>query len=159
MCQIKNEDQIIQSIIYAPKLNHLFTYSEFNGYRINFSGEKLDLKNLKKRKKIKILVDNYPEPKGIAKTIVRNNNLNYLESGSISLKIMLVVIGIADLFIKDVTVRDWDVAPTLPFCKIANITITDIFSRKYVLSQNIEKKGLIVCSSDKFKKAFEMIVT
>jgi 3'-phosphoadenosine 5'-phosphosulfate (PAPS) 3'-phosphatase len=36
---------------------------------------------------------------------------NYLESGSIGLKICRIADGSADIFVKDVTIRDWDVAP------------------------------------------------
>ena len=35
----------------------------------------------------------------------------YLESGSLGLKSVLVAEGTADLFVKNVCVRDWDLAP------------------------------------------------
>ncbi len=57
------------------------------------------------------LVDNYPEPRGIAAELYRGLSFsNYLESGSIGLKICRVADGSADLFFKTVSVRDWDLA-------------------------------------------------
>ena len=45
------------------------------------------------------------------------NANSYLESGSIGLKCALVADGSADIFVKDVVVRDWDVAPAAVILK------------------------------------------
>ncbi|CAL9567014.1 3'(2'),5'-bisphosphate nucleotidase CysQ [Nocardiopsis dassonvillei] len=58
-----------------------------------------------------VLTDNTPEPRGIAARVRdRFGYEDYLESGSISLKLCLIAEGAAHLFVKDVPVRDWDVA-------------------------------------------------
>lgn len=59
-----------------------------------------------------ILIDNYPQPRGVAAEL--HSGLpcgGYVESGSLGLKICRVADGTADLFVKDVIVRDWDLAP------------------------------------------------
>ena len=58
-----------------------------------------------------VLTDNTPEPRGIAARVTEHFGYgSYLESGSISLKLCLIAEGAAHLFVKDVPVRDWDVA-------------------------------------------------
>ncbi|MDT0328592.1 3'(2'),5'-bisphosphate nucleotidase CysQ family protein [Nocardiopsis lambiniae] len=58
-----------------------------------------------------VLTDNTPEPHGIAARVHGRFGYDaYLESGSISLKLCLIAEGAAHLFVKDVPVRDWDVA-------------------------------------------------
>lgn len=58
-----------------------------------------------------VLTDNTPEPRGIARRVFEGFGYEeYLESGSIALKLCLVADGSAHLFVKDVPVRDWDVA-------------------------------------------------
>ncbi|WP_017606059.1 3'(2'),5'-bisphosphate nucleotidase CysQ family protein [Nocardiopsis alkaliphila] len=58
-----------------------------------------------------VLTDNTPAPSGIARRVYERFGYGeYLESGSISLKLCLIAEGAAHLFVKDVAVRDWDVA-------------------------------------------------
>lgn len=58
-----------------------------------------------------IVVDNTPAPHGnLAEVMGRVGATGYLESGSLGLKAVLVADGTADLFIKRVKVRDWDLA-------------------------------------------------
>lgn len=67
-----------------------------------------------------LLCDNYPEPRRAAGIL--NQRLpctGYLESGSLGIKCCLVADGTADLFVKDVVVRDWDIAPVAPI--MANV--------------------------------------
>lgn len=57
------------------------------------------------------LTDNTPEPREVARRVHERFGYDeYLESGSISLKLCLIAEGTAHLFVKDVPVRDWDVA-------------------------------------------------
>lgn len=59
-----------------------------------------------------ILVDNTPAPHGVAAELMRLlPATGYRESGSLGLKAALVADGTVDLFVKRVTVRDWDMAP------------------------------------------------
>ncbi|CAM3673583.1 inositol monophosphatase family protein [Nocardiopsis rhodophaea] len=58
-----------------------------------------------------VLTDNTPAPHGIAREIYEHFGCTaYLECGSISLKLCRIAEGAAHLFVKDVPVRDWDVA-------------------------------------------------
>ncbi|MBQ1080512.1 3'(2'),5'-bisphosphate nucleotidase CysQ [Nocardiopsis sp. B62] len=58
-----------------------------------------------------VLTDNTPEPSGVARRVYdRFGYVGYLESGSIALKLCRIAEGDAQLFVKDVPVRDWDVA-------------------------------------------------
>lgn len=59
-----------------------------------------------------VLTDNTREPHGVSRDLVSLlHATGYFESGSLGLKSVLVADGAADLFVKDVCVRDWDVAP------------------------------------------------
>ncbi len=59
-----------------------------------------------------VTVDNTPEPHGIVAQLMQQLPISgYLESGSLGLKCCLVASGVADVFVKDVRVRDWDLAP------------------------------------------------
>ena len=58
-----------------------------------------------------VLTDNTPEPRGIARRVQEHFGYSaYLESGSISLKVCRIAEGAAHLFVKDVPIRDWDMA-------------------------------------------------
>ncbi|RCV50646.1 inositol monophosphatase family protein [Marinitenerispora sediminis] len=58
-----------------------------------------------------LLTDNTPYPRGIARAVqLRFGYRRYLECGSIALKTCRIAEGAAHLFVKDVPVRDWDVA-------------------------------------------------
>lgn len=59
-----------------------------------------------------MFIDNTPEPHGITKKLMDSfGSKLYLECGSIGLKSVLVADGSVDVFVKDVEVRDWDLAP------------------------------------------------
>lgn len=96
----------ILAAVYAPVRNELFTAEVSMGAFLN--GKKLTINNYSVANSI---IDNYPEPKGITKTIYEAMNLKeYIECGSISLKICKIADGTADIFFKDIIVRDWDIA-------------------------------------------------
>ncbi|MFC4561142.1 inositol monophosphatase family protein [Nocardiopsis mangrovi] len=58
-----------------------------------------------------VLTDNTPQPHGIARAAYDHFGYGrYLECGGISLKLCRIAEGAAHLFVKDVPVRDWDVA-------------------------------------------------
>ena len=94
-------------VIVAPALQTLWYGEKKCGAFKNH--ERLAL--LKKRPDI-IIIDNTPLPHGISLEMYHNlPATNYIESGSIGLKSVFVADGTADLFVKDVVVRDWDLAP------------------------------------------------
>lgn len=94
-------------IVHAPIAGKTWTAMRGGGAYLNgrplpmlASGERL------------IVTDNTREPHGVSQDIVALlHATGYLESGSLGLKSVLVADGSADLFVKDVCVRDWDIAP------------------------------------------------
>jgi 3'(2'), 5'-bisphosphate nucleotidase len=105
---IVNEEPII-GIVYAPALGKMWHGVKGKGAFLNHKRIKC---NFDKTNDKLSLVDNYPNPRGIAKKVFESMALNcYLESGSLGLKSVLVADGTTDIFIKDVKIRDWDIAP------------------------------------------------
>jgi fructose-1,6-bisphosphatase/inositol monophosphatase family enzyme len=129
----------VLAAVYAPALEWMYTAEKgggafLNGSRIRVAADPSRL----------ILVDNYPEPKGTAAEMMKALACTgYLESGSISLKILRVADGSADLFFKDVVVRDWDVGAPWLILKEAGGTLAAVDGKPYRFSGNLEKQGLI----------------
>lgn len=91
-----------------------------------------------------ILIDNYPEPRGIAHRLYDEIGCGgYIESGSIGLKICRVADGTADIFIKDVAVRDWDLAPAHLILARAGGKLTTLAGSALPYDGNFERVGLI----------------
>ena len=98
------------------------------------------------------LIDNYPEPRGCALALYRDRGFShYVESGSIGLKICRVADGTADLFVKDVTVRDWDVAPAHLILEAAGGCLSTFDGSPIVYAGKMEKAGLIAAGSDELR--------
>jgi 3'(2'), 5'-bisphosphate nucleotidase len=94
-----------------------------------------------------LVIDNYPEPKGIARELVRAlPATGYVECGSISLKACRVVEGSADVFVKDVVVRDWDVAPADLLFAEAGGQLTDVDGLPYRYGSPSARRGVIAVS-------------
>ncbi len=129
----------VLAAVYAPAFDRLYSAEKGGGSFCN--GERIHVFEDDGRL---ILVDNYPEPRG---TAIRMMELlsctGYLESGSISLKICRVADGSADLFFKDIVVRDWDVGAPALILKEAGGTFTAVDGKPYPFSGKLEKPGLI----------------
>jgi 3'(2'), 5'-bisphosphate nucleotidase/myo-inositol-1(or 4)-monophosphatase len=98
--------EVVLAAVHAPVRKCMYAAAKGHGAALN--GEIL---RTVARGPMETLVDNYPDPRGVAEAAFRDLGLRrYVESGSIGLKICLVADGTADLFLKDVPVRDWDVA-------------------------------------------------
>ena len=96
-----------EAAIYAPALDLLYLAARGRGASCN--GKPIHAAHNGARL---TLIDNTPKPHSIAARLALElKATGYVESGSIALKICRVADGTADLFVKDVTVRDWDVAP------------------------------------------------
>src|SRR3954466_12402195 len=94
------------AVIYAPAFGQVFGAVRGRGATLN--GDTLNCAIPAGRR---ILIDNYPEPRGIAaEAFTGLKCTGYMESGSLALKVCRVADGSADIFIKDVVVRDWDMA-------------------------------------------------
>lgn len=98
----------VLAAIYAPAFDVLYTARRGAGARAN--GRALKTR-APARVGTGVLVDNTPEPHGIAALVHAHFGFtDYLECGSIALKLCRIAEGDAQLFVKDVPVRDWDVA-------------------------------------------------
>jgi 3'(2'), 5'-bisphosphate nucleotidase/myo-inositol-1(or 4)-monophosphatase len=98
--------EVVLAAVHAPARERMYAAAKGRGAALN--GEML---KTVARVPMEALVDNYPDPRGVAEAAFRDLGLQrYVESGSIGLKICLVADGTADLFLKDVLVRDWDIA-------------------------------------------------
>jgi len=136
----------IMSVIFAPDLDLLYTAQAGMGAYCN--EKKLTV--VDKSNDRRTLIDNYPEPRGVAINIMKGMSCtNYVESGSISLKICRVADGTADIFIKDVVIRDWDVAAPMLILKEMGGTILQYNGALFNLDGSFQKNGLIVVRSNK----------
>ena len=127
------------SAVYAPSLSLLYTAKRNKGAFLN--GNRI---LINKKAKPQILIDNYPEPKGIAQEAYREFELNkYVECGSISLKICRIADGTADIFLKDVVVRDWDLAAPHLILQEAGGCMMDIAGSNFIYRGRYEHQGLV----------------
>ena len=139
---------ILKAAIYAPDLDLLYLASKGEGSTLN--GGRLMVK--KSDKDQVRLIDNYPKPEGIAKIIMKMIPCkNYIESGGISLKICRVADGMADLVVKDVKIRDWDVAAPMLVLEEAGGSISTGDGSKFLLSNGFDKSGLVASNSEEVK--------
>ncbi len=149
LAYIKN-DIPLYGAVYAPCLKKLWTALKGNGAYLN--GERLDeLKHIDRLN----LIDNYPEPQRVAKTIFESMSVTkYIECGSLGLKACLVADGTADLFVKDVVIRDWDIAPAEVILREVNAMIKDFDAKNIEYQGRFEKNnGLIVTRDSKLLEA------
>ncbi len=129
--------------ICAPALDLIYTSRRGHGACRN--GKRLA--RLKDDRQ-EVLIDNYPEPRGITKRAFEDLEFRrYLESGSISLKICRVADGTADLFFKDVPVRSWDIAP--PHLVLGEVggVLTDIRGRPVGYRGDDTYDGIVAANS------------
>lgn len=127
------------SAIYAPRLDLCYVAEEGFGA---FRNGSLILKI--KAELLQVIIDNTPKPQGIALEAIKHFVLNrYLEMGSISLKICHVAEGVADIFIKDVEVKDWDLAaPHLVIKEVGGI-LTDIDGNQIRYDGDYSHHGIV----------------
>lgn len=112
--------------IYAPASDEYFSAVRGQGAFCNTRHLKLGAGMTQPRS----LIDNYPEPRGLA--LEAKDALaipSYVESGSIALKICRVADGSADLFLKDMTPRDWDIAAPWLVLEEAGGFLTDVVGK------------------------------
>ena len=135
--------EAVLAAIHAPVDDHLFLASRGGGATRN--GAPLETAMADRR----ILIDNTPRPHGTAERVFGDLSCTgYVESGSISLKMCRVADGTADLFFKDVVVRDWDIAAPRLVLKEAGGHVCGVTGEEFVLFGDFEKPG-VVAASDK----------
>lgn len=136
--------------IYAPALELLYLAERGRGAFLN--NEKLCLNP---NNKLNTLIDNYPEPRGIAYEIYEGLQLKkYIECGGISLKMCKVADSSADLFVKDVIVRDWDIAPPQLVLEEAGGIMRDINGEIIRYNGDNQHRGIVATSSERTYKQF-----
>lgn len=140
---LMEDNKPIMAAIYAPKLKSL--YSAVKGEGAYHNGNQILLQD---KGSIKTLIDNYPTPSGLAKIVYDYLACsNYIECGSISLKICKVADGTADLFVKDVVIKDWDIAAPQLILEEVGGFLTDIDGNTFLYNNEYTNKGLIAVNS------------
>ena len=138
----------IIAIVYAPALGLTYTASQQGGAQCNHT----PISTTSFGTRDPILIDNYPEPRGIARTLHDGIGCGgYIESGSIGLKICRVADGTADLLVKDVTVRDWDLAPADLILARAGGILTTLAGDLVPYGGGFERLGLIAAANLELK--------
>jgi 3'(2'), 5'-bisphosphate nucleotidase len=141
--------------VYAPALQRLYLAGRGKGATVN--GQPISVKPFVRRHLT--LVDNYPEPRGASKRLFHDLECtSYLESGSIGLKTCLVAEGAADIFVKDVCVRDWDVAAPHLVLHEAGGVLTQFTGEVFEYQGGYERAGLIAASSVELLREVSEIV-
>lgn len=135
----------LMGAICAPVLDLLYLAERGQGTTLN--GQPLHLSS---DREPTILIDNYPEPQGVTLLAYEELNfLSYIECGSISLKICKVADGTADVFFKNVIVKDWDIAPAHLVLEEAGGILKDINGKKITYDENYKQNGLVAVASQK----------
>lgn len=143
---IENECPVL-GIVYAPGLKQMWWGAVGKGAFLN--GKPIPKRNVYDFTNGFKLIDNYPEPARIAKTICEGFNVSeYIESGSLGLKSVLIADGTADVFVKDVVIRDWDIAPAHVILKELGCHLSDLDGEEIVFLNTHEKNnGLLVAAT------------
>jgi fructose-1,6-bisphosphatase/inositol monophosphatase family enzyme len=144
------EDGVPQyGAVYAPCLKKIWAASKNKGAYLN--GKRIN--KLKHIGRIN-LIDNYPEPERVAKRIYDTINITkYIECGSLGLKSCLVADGTADLFVKDVIIRDWDISPASVILKEVGGLIKNFNGKDIEYKGDFNKSdGLIVARDEDLLK-------
>ncbi|ARP94073.1 inositol monophosphatase family protein [Bordetella genomosp. 13] len=93
-----------------------------------------------------LVCDNYPDARRAARTLVdRLPATGYVESGSLGIKCCLIADGTADVFVKDVVTRDWDIAPAAPVLAAVGAVLSLPNGAPYLFDGAMEKpEGVLV---------------
>jgi len=145
VCQLARIERGIATFgaIHAPLLR--LTWRATRGAGAFLNGQRLPILREPTTPRSLVVVDNYPQARGVSRDLIEwLGNATYLESGSIGLKAALVASGQADIFIKDVVVRDWDVAPALALAQEVGAFMSRTDGSPFLLTGSYEKvDGLI----------------
>ena len=140
----------VMAVVLAPVLNLMYVAEKNKGVLLN--GEKLIVKTVFPAEN---LIDNFPEPTGITLLAFKELGFRkYLESGSISLKICRVADGTADLFFKNIAVKDWDIAAPQLIIEEMGGYLSDIHGRPFTYNGSFEKMGLIAALNENTHRMF-----
>ena len=140
----------VAAAVCAPALDLLYTAVMDGGAKVNGRS----LRSLYKGGSVR-LIDNYPEPRRFAARVHAGLPCGgYVESGSIGLKICRVADGTADLFVKDVPVRDWDIAAPHLVLGEAGGSVLGLDGKEFSYKGRPEHNGLVAASSVELSERF-----
>jgi len=136
--------QPVLAVVHAPALKLTYT-ATLNGAAYCNNSQILTVES---GIRAPILIDNYPEPRGIALEVYKAFGCSeYIESGSLGLKICRVADGTVDLFVKDVIVRDWDLAPAHLVLACAGGQITTLPGKNLSYDGGFEREGVVAAGN------------
>jgi len=136
--------QPVLAVVHAPALGLTYTATKDGRALCNH----VPISTIASGEHALVLTDNYPEPRGIARRLYDEIGCTgYVESGSIGLKICRVADGTASLFVKDVIVRDWDLAPADLILTRAGGILTTLTGEPISYTGGFERTGLIAAGS------------
>lgn len=140
----------VAAAVCAPALDLLYTAVAGGGAQVN--GRPLGTGPVGETIR---LIDNYPEPRGFAARVHAGLPCGtYIESGSIGLKICRVADGTADLFVKDVPVRDWDVAAPHLVLAEAGGSVLRLDQKQFNYVGSPEHHGVVAASTLEVRNRF-----
>jgi len=149
VCQLARIERGIATFgaIHAPVMG--LTWQATRGAGALLNGQRLPMLREPATPRPLVVVDNYPQARGVSRDLIEwLGDATYLESGSIGLKAALVASGQADIFIKDVVVRDWDVAPALALAAEVGTFLRRTDGSPFLLTGSYEKvDGLIAAAN------------
>lgn len=145
-----NDGRPVMAAIYAPAVDEFFSSAKGAGSYCNGHQLRVD----ESKGNAESLIDNYPEPLGIALELSRALHISkYVESGSIALKICRIADRSADLFVKDMSPRDWDVAAPMLVLTEAGGIISDIAGTPLQLGGSERRhQGLVAAANTAIAK-------
>lgn len=147
VCQVAfiQDGRVEFGAIHAPILGRTWTAARGHGAYVD--GARLS--DRRRCDGSPTVADNYPEPRGVCQILMEHlAPARYLESGSIGLKAALVAEGTADLFVKDVVVRDWDIAPALAVMTEVGGVACRADGSTYEFVGSYEKRDGVIFASD-----------
>jgi len=135
---VMDEGGPVEGWVYAPATDELFVAGRGRGATLNGRALRTVPGALSGA-----LVDNYPEPRGVAREAKMALGLrHYVESGSLGLKICRVADGTADVFVKDVTVADWDLAAGHLVLSESGGCLTDVLGGEIPYVGSYQRNGI-----------------
>ncbi len=141
-------DQPVLAVVFAPAQERMYVAELGGGATLNgqniYISESLDVSRI-------TMIDNYPHPSGISARLYDSLGADsYIESGSIGLKICRIADGSATLFVKNVVIRDWDIAPGQLILSEARGYMSDLSGNPILYKGSLEKTtGLLAAASQK----------
>ncbi len=129
----------VLAAIYVPVSDELFLAERSSGATRNGTRLFLDKPSGRRR-----LIDNYPEPRATGARLYDPLGCDgYVESGSLGLKICRIADGTAEIFFKDVVLRDWDIAPAALVLEEAGGVVAATAGTPFIYSGDFVKPGVI----------------